>query len=327
MPPCRRFPAALTVGLMSLALPAAAQEVRRESVEAADASAGVILPGKVRGDDSAEYTVAGVEGQILSVDLLSDNGALTFTITPEGAAEALFMSESSGPVADVRLPADGDYVVQVYLVRAAARRNEGAAYTLGIGLAGSDFADGLAGGPDWWKVSGLQDGSVLNIRSGPDGRYPALSVAANGALAQNRGCRMTGPDRWCNVRFQASAQQGWVAGRFLTETAAPDAARVPEGGPVGNGTPFDATGELPCAMAEDQTTRSCPFGVVRDGPGNAGVWVALGEGRERAILFEDGVPVSANSPEPMTFEKADDLFTVRVGKERYGIPEAVVFGG
>lgn len=325
--PQRLYLAALAAGLIALSLPVAAQQVRSEKVESTAASTGVILSGKVRGYDSAEYTVTGAAGQILSVDLLSENGALNFTVTPKGAPEAVFMSETTGPVADVTLPADGDYVVQVYLMRSAARRGEGADYTLGIGLAGGEFADGLAGGPDWWQVTLEDPASGLNIHSGPDVRYPVISKAANGELAQNRGCRMTGPDRWCNVRFQGSGQQGWVAGRFLSEAAAPEAAEVPAGGPVGNGTPFDATGEVACATTEGQPTRPCPFGVVRDGPGNAGVWIALGEGRERAILFEGGVPVSADSTERMSFEKTGDLFTVRVGAELYAIPEAVVFGG
>jgi hypothetical protein len=327
MHPVRLLIPALTATLVAMALPAAAQQIRAETVEAASAAAGVILSGEIRGDDTAEYTVSGAAGQILSVDLLSANGALNLNVTPKGAAEALFIGATAGTVADVTLPAAGDYVVQVYLMRSAARRNEVAAYTLGIGLAGGDFADGLAGGPDWWQVRGLQDGSALNIRSGPHARYPVLSRAANGELAQNRGCRMTGPDRWCSVRFQGSGQQGWVAGRFLTEAAAPAAAEVPAGGPVGNGTPFDATGEVPCTVATGQPKQACPFGVVRDGPGNAGVWIALGDGKERAILFEGGVPVSADSPEALSFDKASDLFTVRVGSETYEIPEAVVFGG
>lgn len=317
----------LVAGIAATALPISAQQIRAEIVDAAAASAGVVLTGEVRGGDSAEYMVSGVEGQILSVDLLSTKGALNFNIAPKGAAEALFMGETSGTVADVRLPATGDYVVQVYLMRSAARRDEEADFTLGIGLAGGDFADGLAGGPDWWQVSLQQDGGSLNIHAGPAARYPVISTAANGEVAQNRGCRMTGPDRWCSVRFQGSGQQGWVVGRFLIEGAAPVAAAVPEGGPVGNGTPFDATGEIPCATVTDQPMRSCPFGVVRDGPGNAGIWIAIGEERERAILFEGGVPVSADAPEAVSFEKVGDLFILRVGAERYEIPEAVVFGG
>lgn len=327
MHPLRPLIPALSALLMAIASPGAAQQVRAETVEAAAATAGVVLSGIIRGEDMAEYTVNGAAGQRLSVDLLSGNGGLTFNITPKGATEALFIGATSGSVADVTLPTAGDYVVQIGLVRAAARRNETADYTLGIGLAGGDFADGLAGGPDWWQVTGLAEGSALNIRSGPHTRYPVLGRAANGELAQNRGCRMTGADRWCNVRFDGSGQQGWVAGRYLTEAAAPAAAAVPPGGPVGNGVPFDATGEVPCAVTPDQPKRACPFGVVRDGPGNAGVWIALGDGRERAILFEGGVPVSADAPETLASEKTGDLFTIRVGPEIYEIPEAVLSGG
>jgi hypothetical protein len=67
--------------------------------------------------------------------------------------------------------------------------------------------------------------------------------------------------------------------------------------------------------------------VVRDGPGNAGVWIALGDGRERAILFEGGMPVSADSPAPLSFTKDGDIFTIIVGDERYQFPEALVNGG
>ena len=73
--------------------------------------------------------------------------------------------------------------------------------------------------------------------------------------------------------------------------------------------------------------RQCPFGVIRQGPGNAGVWIALGDGRERHLLFEGGQLVAADSTDTMEFEKSGDLFRVRVGDERYEIVEAVVNGG
>jgi len=40
---------------------------------------------------------------------------------------------------------------------------------------------------------------------------------------------------------------GWVAGRYLVESAAPRRSAMAERGPIGNGVPFDATGLLPCA--------------------------------------------------------------------------------
>jgi hypothetical protein len=175
-------------------------------------------------------------------------------------------------------------------------------------------------------VSGISEGA-LNIRSGPDTRYDVVGKAQNGETAQNRGCRMTGQTRSCSIRVDGSGVQGWVAGRYLVEGAAPAMAEVPEGGPKGNGVPFDATGEVSCATAAGVAMGSCPFGVVRDGPGNAGVWIALGDGRERAILFEGGVPFSTDSPAPLSFTKDGDIFTVSVGDERYQFPEALVNGG
>jgi uncharacterized protein YraI len=221
----------------------------------------------------------------------------------------------------------GDYTVRVYLMRNAARRNEAADYSLAVSLGAPEFADGLSGGPDYWQVVGVNGGDILNLRSGPSTRYPVVSKLNNGKVLQNRGCRMTGEDRWCQIRATNSGATGWVAGRFLVEAAAPRAATVPEEGPIGNGVPFDATGKLPCASATDQPMRQCPFGVVRSGPGNAGVWIAIGDGVERQILFEGGIPVATGPAGALSFEKPGDLFKVRVDSERYEIPDAVVFGG
>lgn len=317
---------AIALGLtLPCALPALAQTT--EPVPAAAAASGTVVTGRIAGDAEARYTVAATAGQTLSVDLRSTNPGLNFNILPEGTDTALFIGSTSGTVADIPVPQSGTYVIQVYLMRSAARRDEASDFSLGIGLGSADFADGLSGGPDWWQVAGIDAGSALNVRSGPDTRYDVIGKAQNGEVMQNRGCRMTGATRWCSIRTSGSGVQGWVAGRYLVEGAAPATPETPEGGPVGNGVPFDATGMLDCAMAEGAGMTSCPFGVVRDGPGNAGVWIALGNGAERAILFEGGIPVSADSPAPLSHSKDGDLFTIRVGAETYRFPEAVVNGG
>lgn len=311
---------------LSLTSAGFAQTGRTATVSAGAATTGTVLDGSLKGDETAEYLIAGQAGQTLSVDLLASNSSLNFNILPEGSQEALFVGSTSGNVADVALPTAGNYVVQVYLMRNAARRDELASYSLGIGLAGGDFADGLAGGPDWWQVAGISAGA-LNIRSGPDTRYDVVGKAQNGEVAQNRGCRMTRQTRWCRIRVDGSGVQGWVAGRYLVEGAAPVMAEMPAGGPKGNGVPFDATGEVSCSLTAEAPMGGCLFGVVRDGPGNAGVWIALGDGTERAILFEGGVPISADVAAPLTFGKDGDIFTISIGDERYQFPEAVVNGG
>lgn len=314
-------------GLLAVALASGglAEPVRSARVD--PAAAGAVVMGEIRGDESATYVVAAEARQILSADLLTSNPSAYFNVLRQGDSEAIFIGSTSGRVADLPLPAAGDFVVEVYLMRSAASRSETARYTLGLGLSGPDFADELAGGPDYWTVAGVSPGSALNVRSGPATRHPVIGKVQNGEVLQNRGCRMTGPDRWCSVRVTGSGQQGWVAGRFLVEAAAPQAPATPAGGPVGEGAAFDATGSLPCTTEAGQPTRPCPFGVVRDGPGDAGVWIAIGAGAERQILFEGGVPVSTNIDATLSFEKQADLFLVRIGDERFEVVEAVVSGG
>jgi Bacterial SH3 domain len=312
--------------VMAFALPSPAQSMRTETVSTGDATTGTVITGALKGDETVDYVVSGAEGQRLSADLLSSNASVYFNVLPQGQDAALFIGSTSGNVADVALPATGDYVIRVYLMRSAARRDEVSDYSLGIGLAGGDFADGLAGGPDWWAVTGVSSGA-LNVRSGPDTRYPVVGKAQNGELMQNRGCRMTGSMRWCSIRADGSGVQGWVAGSYLAEAAAPAVPEVPAGGPVGNGTAFDATGNVDCTLTAGAAIASCPFGVVRDGPGNAGVWIAIGGGEERQILFEGGAPVSTNIDAALSFTKVGDQFTISIGDERYAFPEAVVSGG
>jgi Bacterial SH3 domain len=302
-----------------------AQDIRTERVAFAPGTSGTLIEGSITGREIVDYVVGADAGQILSADLQTSNASAYFNILPAGSEEAIFIGSTSGNVADVPLAAAGDYAIRVYLMRNAARRDETAHYSLAIGVT-RDFADGLAGGPDYWQVRGL-GGDALNVRSGPGTRYAVVGKLAEGEEARNDGCRMSLDQRWCQVRAIHSGVRGWVAGRFLHEAAPPQAAAVPPGGPVGNGVPFDATGTVPCATAAGQPTRPCPFGVIREGPGNAGVWIALGGGAERHILFEGGVPVAADSTATLGYDKNGDLYLVRVGDERFEIPEGVVYGG
>ncbi len=329
MPAVPTIPLTLVTALLAIALSTdgLAQPVRTVRVDPAAATGGTVITGGVRGDESAEHIVAAKAGQILSVDLLSSNASANFNVLPADSQEALFVGSTSGAVADLSAPEKDDYVMRIYLMRNAARRDVTVRYTLGLGLGGPGFADGLAGGPYCWEVAGLEAGSALNVRSGPAKRYPVVGKAQNGEALQNRGCRMTGLERWCNVGARGSGQQGWVAGRFLVEGPATQAPAATEGRPVGEGASFDATGLAPYAREIGQPTRDCPFGVVREGPGYAGVWIAIGGGREGQILFEAGAPVAANIDAALSFEKETNLFRIRIGDERYEIPEAVVSGG
>ena len=95
---------------------------------------------------------------------------------------------------------------------------------------------------------------------------------------------------------------------------------------------FDATGKIPCAWAAGQPMSQCDFGVARAGGGTATVVVTRPDGRKRTIFFDKGKAIGADLSQAdgdMTFRvtKEADLFMIRAGRERYEMPEAVIFGG
>lgn len=304
-----------------------AQDVRIENLSFEGAGDLLIVEDAITGYGMVDYVIGADGAQIISVDLQTSNPSAYFNVLPAGSNEALFTGSVQGNVADIPAPATGDYLIRIYLMRAAARREEIAEYSLAVSIGAPEFADGLFGGPDYLEVSGVGDGDALNLRSGPGTRYAVKGKLRDGEVLGNLGCRLSGDVRWCQIRAVGSGVNGWTAGQYLVETAPPQAPVTPEGGPVGNGNPFDATGEVACATDGIQPARTCLFGVIREGHGNAGVWIVLGNGTERQILFESGAPVTSDAPGVMTFEMQSDLFMIRIGEERFEIPEAVVNGG
>ncbi|GKY90254.1 SH3 domain-containing protein [Sinisalibacter aestuarii] len=125
-----------------------------------------------------------------------------------------------------------------------------------------DYADGEAGGPDWWQVS--VNGS-LNVRSGPGTGYAAVGKAANGQLLRNLGCEGQGDGRWCHVEVDDGAYRGWVAGRFLREGAMPAAAgtgtTLPSASPLGPDLYIRPSGEIEASWASGCTVLYNPAGV------------------------------------------------------------------
>lgn len=100
---------------------------------------------------------------------------------------------------------------------------------------------------------------------------------------------------------------------------------------AGNGD-FDATGKIPCAQYAGQPMAQCDFGVSREGNGNATVVITKPDGVTRAIFFINGEANSADTSQADGYgefqaQREGDLNLIRVGEERYEIPDAVVFGG
>lgn len=87
----------------------------------------------------------------------------------------------------------------------------------------SDYADGMAGGPDFWAVIGVPEKDVLNVRSGPSARDALRGALANDDVVRNLGCRMEQGSRWCRIKTLGDQPfEGWVNGRYLAESAGPE---------------------------------------------------------------------------------------------------------
>lgn len=97
-----------------------------------------------------------------------------------------------------------------------------------MGAFAADYADGLAGGPDFWAVTNVPPNDTLNVRAGPGTGKPVIGQLTNGDVVGNRGCKMLGSSRWCRIKFDGAQKfTGWVNGKFLRETAPPSTGPRP----------------------------------------------------------------------------------------------------
>lgn len=87
---------------------------------------------QIKGRDGVQYSFAARPGQQLMIRLASSNPSAYINVEKDGAAEAVCQGALTGNVCAVRSEAAAEYVVDVYLMRNAARRGDSAQYTLTI---------------------------------------------------------------------------------------------------------------------------------------------------------------------------------------------------
>lgn len=202
-------------------------------------------------------------GQRMVVEMSTSNASTYFNIFAPGdmpgASAAMYIAATNGLRYEGVLPTDGDYLIQVFINRNAARRNETSSYTLIVSIGGEapaqDFADGLSGGPDFWEVTGVTQS--LNIRSEPSTNGAIMAELPKGSVVQNLGCQMNEGRKWCQIRQVDGDIAGWAAGEFLREAAAP-ATGAETGAASQTGAEMIVTG----VPANDTLN-------VRSGPGTA----------------------------------------------------------
>jgi len=189
------------------------------------------------------------------------------------------------------------------------------------------------GGPRDWVVTGVS--RSLNLREMPSTSAPVLTGFAAGTVLDNLGCRDSEGRVWCDVQPLGGGPRGWVAASYLEPAVAPDGtvARGPDDSALRAGQgEFDATGTLPCAQTLGQPMAQCDFGVARAGGGYATVVITRPDGRTRVLFFRMNRAIGADTSQADTYPefsatREGDLHLIRVGGERYEVPDAVVLGG
>lgn len=207
------------------------------------------LSGSVAGYDSKDYRLGARAGQSISVLFKPKNPSCYFNMLPPRSKDvAIFIGSTSGNEFTADLAQSGDYVIRVYLMRNAARRNEKCRFALTVEIS--------------------------------PGAVKAPSAAGD--------------------------------------------ALVP-------GTNFNATTEVPCSRAAGQPSTSCKAGVVRRGNGSADVTVFWPDGGNRVLFFKEGQfagsdTSSADGDTHTSSTTENGLYLIRVGPQRFEIPDVLVLG-
>ncbi len=107
-----------------------------ESACTAPTAARMRFEGRIQGHAFVDHPITARAGQTLAIQLDASNRQNYFNLSAPGADAAMFVGSVSGSHFEAVAPVDGIYLARVYLMRAAARRNEVSRYNLQARLHG-----------------------------------------------------------------------------------------------------------------------------------------------------------------------------------------------
>ncbi len=187
------------------------------------------------------------------------------------------------------------------------------------------------GGPRIFEVTAR----LLNLRERQSSAAPVTATVKRGTILSNLGCSRAGGHVWCDVQPLTGGARGYVAARYVRPAVSPHGAVAtgPDNSALRAGQgDFDATGPVPCTKQPAGPMGQCQMGVARAGGGFATVVVTHPDGTKRALYFSNGVAIGADTSEadysgPFAATRGKASFVIKVGKERYEIIDAIIFGG
>ncbi len=183
------------------------------------------------------------------------------------------------------------------------------------------------------KLATSKSANYFNVLP-PGSNDEALFVGSSGGNAWSGPLPADGEYKVRVYLMRSAARRNEAANYTLTVgiTGAPHAAgatnlgKAPASDVKVPGTPYHATGPLPCRLGNDKPIQ-CEFGVIRGKPGNAEVHITPPGGLKRVLTFM-GEKVTTNPGEKVKAVKKGDDWEVEVNDyEHYTVPAAVVYGG
>jgi len=131
-----RLLVAAAIATIAVTGQAATPGIREVPLHFQEGGSGATAKGKLKGDETVDYTVRAKAGQSIVVTLKAGSTSAYFNFLPPGSETALFVGSTSGERFESTLPMDGIYRIRVYLMRSAARRNASTSYTLDVRVSG-----------------------------------------------------------------------------------------------------------------------------------------------------------------------------------------------
>lgn len=338
--------------LAAVTVVAASAQILEDRLYRVEFSAGknsITIRNEIVGNERAIYRLSARTGQTIDIKLSSPTGLVEFELHdprswPNGrplASSTLagaFLPELNRYVG--KLPASGDYRIVVRHLSDLSRPGLRSDFRLDLSITGGGSSGGVSqlpggtsvtSGTAFVQVVGLVAGNKLNMRTGPGTSFRVVDQLASGEVLRNEGCATSGGVQWCEVSRPSRPREiGWVSARYLAPSKAPQgtggATQLPGDALVG-GTGYNATGNLACRI--NDRSRTCAFGVIRRGRGDASLEITLPSGALRKIEFQAGRPVSSNSAGGIYGEWSDTgAVVVFIGtSERFTVEQAVLFGG
>jgi hypothetical protein len=173
-----RWLAALALAAVTSGATMAQGDARSERIQFKKGASSAIINGRIKGAQTVDYLVGARKGQSANISLATRHPATYFNILAPGKNdEAFFNGSVSQNQFEGVLPDDGTYRIRIYMMRAAARRNESASYRLEVAIGGGAAAAQAPAPSTDAKVAGTDFNATGNLPCAMGGGQPATSCA------------------------------------------------------------------------------------------------------------------------------------------------------